>query len=213
MSNYADKWKRSRWQTLTLLAALSASGWSYADKTEVKLYRYTNDQGVKVLGHTLPPQYAQQGYEVLSTKGQVLEVVPAALSKDQIENQAEEQKLREDYISLRKRYSNVDDIERAKNRRLENINTNISIIRGNIGSLNTRIENLMMRAASLERAGKGIPQNLLSELSDLRAEKAVAQSSLENRLNDYRKTSDRFKHEILTFHRGSELLEKNAQVN
>lgn len=61
---------------LAFASALLASTQSFA--AQKLLYRYVNEQGVKVLNHIIPPKYAQNGYEVINESGQVVRVVPPA---------------------------------------------------------------------------------------------------------------------------------------
>jgi len=197
-----NKWKLGlrRYVGVCALVALAPS--VLADNI---LYRYEDDNGVKVLNHTIPPEFAQKGYEVLSIRGQVIEVVAPAPSESEVAQENAERELREQYSILRRRYSTIDDIERAKTRRLDNINTNISILRGNIGSINIRIENAMSKAAEMERAGRKVSSRLLRELSDSKAELMVAESSLALRLNEYENVAKRFEKDALTFAQGSKL--------
>lgn len=169
------------------------------------LYRYENEQGVKVIHHTIPPEFAQQGYEIISSRGQLVRVVPPAPSDSDIVREERERELREQYTILKRRYSSPDDIESAKHRRLKNINTNIAILRSNISGINTRIDNLMSRAADMERAGRKVSQNILQQIKDARAELAVAEGSLAGRLAEYNKVAERFDRDVLTFIEGSKL--------
>ena len=95
-------------------------------------YRYVNEEGVKVLDTSIPPEYVQNGYEILNKNGQVIEVVPPAPSEEEIAEKQTEQEILFHYELLRKRYSNVSSIESARKRKLENLETSISIIKGNI---------------------------------------------------------------------------------
>ncbi len=188
---------------LTIVAGVSAP-LGYA---EDYLYRYENDKGVKVLNHTIPPEYAQKGYDVLSTSGQLIRRVTAAPTDGAIAKENSERMLREKFAVLQRRFSSPRDIEDAKRRRLANINTNISIVRGNLGGINTRIENLMRQAADAERAGRDVPPSLLQQLGDTRAELEVAEASLKARLEEYQVVSDRYDNDLATFAQGSALFE------
>ncbi|MFL0803472.1 MAG: hypothetical protein K6L81_07115 [Agarilytica sp.] len=187
-----------------IFTAGAAAPLSYA---EDYLYRYENDKGVKVLNHTIPPEYAQKGYDVLSTSGQLIRRVTAAPTDGAIAKENSERMLREKFAVLQRRFSSPRDIEDAKRRRLANINTNISIVRGNLGGINTRIENLMRQAADAERAGKAVPPSLLQQLGDARAELEVSEASLKARLEEYQVVSDRYDSDLATFAQGSALFE------
>lgn len=176
------------------------------------LYRYKNDDGVKVINHTIPPEFAQQGYEVLSLTGQLIRRVEAAPTEGELAQEFNDRVIREKYEVLRRRYASANDIEAAKMRRLKNLDTNITIIRGNISSINTQIENLMNQAADAERAGRAVPANLLRQLTDARAELGVAENSLSTRLKEYDNVAARFDKELAAFIKGSELV-ANEKIN
>lgn len=177
------------------------------------LYRYVNKDGVKVLDHSIPPEYAQKGYEVLSASGQLIKKVPAAPTGSELDKEKSEKALLERYAILLRRYSTIGDIERAKMRRLEDISTNILILRGNITSINLRIDELMTKAAKIERSGREVPAQLLVQLSDIRAELSVAQGRLDTRLREHEEVSSRYEQDAVTFTKGSKLLQSNTQLN
>lgn len=190
---------------LLLAGSCLLAGLAPATQAENYLYRYENDAGVKVLNHAIPPEFAQKGYEILSSTGRLVKVVPPAPSDGEVAEETAKRQLREQFEVLKRRYSSTEDIEKAKSRRLENINTNISILRGNIGSINIRIENLMSKAAEQERLGRAVPQDVLQQLTDSRAELTVAEANLQARIDEYKAISERFDKDMLTFQEGSKL--------
>lgn len=176
-------------------------------------YRYLNKDGVKVLNRSIPPEYAQHGYEVLNASGQVIKVVPPRRSDGEIAQEVAKEQLLEKYAELSRRYSSLDDIESAKLRRLKNIETNISILRGNISGLNTQIENLMSKAAEQERAGKDVSQRVLQSLEDARAELSVAEGIMANRTAEYKKVADKFDSDVVLFVKGQALQAHQHSTN
>ncbi len=188
-----------------VLGFVASAAWA-----EDYLYRYENEKGVKVINHTIPPEYAQKGYEVLSSYGSVIKVVDAAPTDGDITKENSERMLREKFSLLKRRYGSIDDIEAAKLRRLKNIDTNISILRGNIGSVNTRIENLMSQAADMERAGRNVPDTLLRQLSDTKAELAVSSAALKARIEEFEEVSQRYDEDMATFIAGKQLIQTGS---
>ncbi|WNO09317.1 hypothetical protein [Teredinibacter sp. KSP-S5-2] len=172
---------------------------------EAYLYRYLNDKGVKEIGHAIPPEYAQNGYEVLNRQGQVIKVVEPAPTNEEIAIKEEQRLAQEQYAILKRRYSSTADIESAKRRKLANLETNIAILRGNINSVQSTIDGLMTKAANIERQGRQIPANILQELTDAKAELTVAQEMLDIRLNEYKEISEKFDKDVAAFIKGAEL--------
>jgi len=189
--------------TLILLCASASAQHVY--------YRYINKEGVKVLDQSIPPEYAQSGYEVLNASGQVVKVVPPAPSEEELERNALERETQEKYARLKRRYSSSEAIESAKQRRLKNIDTNITVLKGNITSLNNHMDELMSQAANAERQGRKVPQHLLDKMQNTRDELAVAKELLGIRKHERQEVIDKFDEDKRWFSRG-EALEKNGNA-
>lgn len=67
--------------TALVLTGLTTTALAADTKTEPagSYYRYRNAEGVKVISHSIPPEFSQSGYEILSATGRVIRVVPPAL--------------------------------------------------------------------------------------------------------------------------------------
>ena len=172
-----------------------------ADKRE--MYRYTNKDGVKVLNYTIPPEYAQGGYEVVNRHGDVVRVVEPGLDALGIEEQrrlsAEKEAEMKWDRDLLKRYSSVADVESAKSRRLAEINTSLAILRGNIVSLDSQIAREQSKAASRERRGQDVPEAILTNIKNFKIERSATERMIENRLSDFNEVASRFDRDIDRF--------------
>jgi len=61
-----------------------------------EVYRYTDENGTVVLNRQgVPPQYVNNGYQVLNDYGRVIKVVPRAPTPEELAEQQAEQKRRE----------------------------------------------------------------------------------------------------------------------
>lgn len=190
----------------TALASVSLSLLTPKVFAEQILYRYVDEQGIKVINYSIPAKYTVEGYEVISPSGQILKVVPPALTAEELEKKGELRKLQQDFALLQRRYASAEDMQAAKLRRLVNINTNISILKGNISGIKTRMANLMSTAADQERSGKQVSAQLLQQLINARAELAVGKSALNRRLEEYKRVSDKFDNDLVTYNRGLTVL-------
>ncbi len=169
-----------------LLAAVLATEVG-ADKV---FYRYKNEQGITVQSDRLPPEVVPRGYQVVSANGDVLKTVSRELSETELELRAEQEARRQREIeeqerirkwdkSLILRYSNVDEIEAAKQRALKEYDTRIGILNGNLMSLKGQIEAEQNDAANYARRGKDIPPALEGRLEALKSEVLYAESSID----------------------------------
>lgn len=153
---------------------------------QLKYYRYINKDGVKVISHNIPPEYAQKGYEVMTHTGQVVEVVPAAPDPEnlqaELEKRAAEREMMAEYQILARRYSDVNEIYAARDRRLAHLDATIAILRSNIGNLRGQVDDLMRKAADAERSGRDVPKQILKNIEEVKAEQATTEAKLQTRV-------------------------------
>jgi predicted RNase H-like nuclease (RuvC/YqgF family) len=178
-----------------LCLALLTSPASHGQEERAAYYRYTNAQGVKVMGHSIPPEFAQRGYEVLGATGRVIKVVPPALTTEDIKALEARRALHEEYTQLARRYSSAKDIDSAKERQLERLDANISLTRSNVNNLKRQIENYSSKAAEFERAAQPVPENLLDSMKKTQQELAVAENLLLIRQQEKQQVVDKFERE------------------
>jgi hypothetical protein len=156
------------------------------------MYRYVNDDGVAVVAYQVPPEHVAKGYEVLSEKGVLIEVVPRTLSdEERASMSAEERRTREAEVererlrawdrSLLIRYSSIEDIEAARDRALRDLRIRVSILKGKQRSLRQQVENYQAEAADQERRGQQVSPGHLEAIESLRAEIAQSERSIVDR--------------------------------
>lgn len=147
---------------------------------QAELYRYVDDKGVVVLNRQgVPPQHIAKGYEVLNDQGRVIRVVPPAPTMEERKRLLEAQARANSDAQLLRLYASVDDVERAKVRKLSELDSVIGITRGNLQSLKTQQENLQSQAADHERAGRAVPEQLLTQIENLSKEQASLRRDIE----------------------------------
>jgi DNA repair exonuclease SbcCD ATPase subunit len=169
-------------------------------------YRYVNDQGVKVMNHSIPPAFVQRGYEILNAQGSVIKVVPPALSESDIKALEARQAVKEEYDQLSRRYSSTQDIENAKLRQLDRLDATIALVRGNINNLKRQIDGIGTKAAEYERAAKPVPASLLDSLAKTKNELATTEKLMVVRLEEKQQVVDKFEREKTIFTQGKELV-------
>lgn len=184
---------------------------------QLKYYRYVNKDGVKVISHNIPSEYAQKGYEVMTHTGQVIEVVPPAPDPDdleaELEKRAAERAMMEEYKVLARRYSEIDDIYAARDRRLAHLDATIAILRSNIGNLRAQIDELMRKAAEAERSGREVPKQILTNIEEIKAEKATTEAKLQTREQERAGIHAEFEGDVELFKQGQALEKSEATKN
>lgn len=189
---------RSLLLVLIACCSLMVSGWvAAADLPTGKVvYRYKNKEGITVLDSSIPPQYVNNGYEILSLSGKVLKVVAPVVqgaegARLQREKAQREERERAD-IQLRRSYSNVADIDAAKTRNLESLRGNISILQANLTSAQTRLQGYQSQAAAIERGGRQLPEDLLKNINSLVQEEKDIQLQIQQREAEYKEVAKKF---------------------
>ena len=136
-----------------------------------ELYRYVDDKGVTVLDRQgVPPEFIGKGYEVLNEQGRVIRVIPPAPSREEMQRQLDEKARASSDAQLLRLYTSVEDVDRALERKLAELDGLIGVARGNQQSLRTQQANLQSQAAESERAGREVPAHLVAQIDNLREE-------------------------------------------
>lgn len=155
----------------TLYLALACANSALAGR----IVCWTNDEGVRECGSSVPPQYIDKRREILNERGMVVHVTPAAKTEEQRaeeerlaklaeqERQREEAKRREDEILL-KTFTTERDVLIARDSKIAAIESVIGITSSNVASLQHDMEEQQRRAANFERRGKPVPDELLEEM-------------------------------------------------
>jgi hypothetical protein len=155
-----------------LLSVGGIAGVHADDSPGIVFYRYVDSRGVTVMDRQVPAEYSGKGYEVLNQRGRVIQVVPPAPTADEMrEAQAAAQaaKAQSDAdAQLLHLYSSVADVDRARTRKLAELDALISVAQGNIQGLTTQQGALQGQAADQERAGRQVSQGLIDQMNDVR---------------------------------------------
>jgi hypothetical protein len=145
----------------------------------VEMYRYVNDKGITVIDRLgVPPQYIGKGYQVLNDQGRVVREVPPAPTAAEIEQRKADAARASSDQQLMRMYTSVEDVDRARDRKLAELDGLASVARGNLQSLKTQQANLQARAADQERAGRQVPDDLVAQLGNLRDDEQRLQQDI-----------------------------------
>lgn len=146
--------------------------------SSAELYKYTNEDGITVLDNYVPARYVKDGYTILSLDGRILEVIPRALTEEELRDRedtlAESQRLareeREKIVAdqnLLVLYSTPEDVERARDTKLRSIEGFIDTQKGNLRRLEGQKRKLEASLADIERVGGTINQDSLDRINTI----------------------------------------------
>ncbi len=156
---------------MAMIGVLSSSAYAEAGK----LYRYNDAQGRVVLNDRIPPELISKGYSILNRNGQVIKVVPRELTEEEITfrdgskgerkqralRAAQQDKADQRLLTI---FSNPEDAERARERKIEALDVIISINKSNVMRLRSEYDVTQEKAAVQERAGKSVAEHLLEKI-------------------------------------------------
>lgn len=145
------------------------------------LYRYRDANGTLVIGASVPPEYVNNGYEILNSSGRVIQVVPRAPTPEEIaareaaeaearRRQELARKQAEEDAQLLRLYGGPEGAIQVRDRRLQELEGIISIKRGNLQVVHGQIEDIQAKAAAFERSGRAVPEDMHTNLQRLRAQ-------------------------------------------
>lgn len=162
-----------------LLAVLTFYG-AFAVAQVQELYRYKDENGTEVINHFIPPKYAQNGYEILNNRGDVIRIIAPAPTQEELSKRH----IIKEFEKLYRRYRSIDEIERAKQRGIVSIESSIAILRSNITMLDDELDGQIERAATAERQGRDVPNHVLELIDSTKVELNITNELLNKRLAD-----------------------------
>jgi len=158
---------------LKLLTALIV-GLTLSFPAMATLYKWVDDNGTTHYGQTIPPEYADKDHEVLNKSGRVIQteevMTPerrrAKEKQDAINRQKTEAALEQQRHdrTLLDTYSNVNEIDMARTRNLQQIDARINAINAYIKSANDNLAALQAEADHYNKAKRKVPYSLRQDL-------------------------------------------------
>jgi len=190
MNNYFDQPGKL---TVGLILILVLSVIPIAASAE--LYKYLNEDGVTVLNNYVPASYVHNGYTILNEDGRVLEVVPRALTAEEIrqreselalsERLAQKQRYQKDADqNLLILYSTPEDVERARDTKLASIEGYIKTQKAHLRRMIGQKHQYEASLADIERTGGTIGEESLDRIRVLEGRMAQINSELEGKRSE-----------------------------
>ena len=172
---------------LAFVLAIAATP-SYAAK---KMYRF-NVNGDVIIKDYVPAEYSHLAYDILNSRGMVighvdraptdeeLQAKRAAEAREQARQQATAERKEEDMRLLRL-YASPNDVERARQRRADEVSSYIGLQRRRITELEEKLSRAETQAANIERKGQEVPADLREEIAVLQGAIRDSQNTIKDR--------------------------------
>lgn len=178
-------------------ACIAATATAADSKGNVKVfYRYTNEQGTKVIAQAIPPQYVRAGYDIITASGDVIKTVAPSPSEEDMQRvnkeKADARAQAKADLQLHRSYSNVSDIDAAKARNLLELNNNINILQTNLVSVKAQLKDQEAHAAAMERSGRKASDEVLNNIKTLRSEEKDVALQIKQREQELKEAADKY---------------------
>lgn len=154
-----------------------------------KLYKWVDDNGTTHYGETIPPEYANKDRVELNKEGRVIKNDEVITPERRLAKEQEGAKKREDAAAaleqqrhdrtLINTYSNVQEIELARSRSMQQVDARINVLNSSVKAANDKILALQKEADNDTKANRKIPDSLQEDLRDVQARLTKLQQDLE----------------------------------
>lgn len=157
-----------------------------------KLYKWVDKKGITHYGETIPPEYADRDRAELNQTGRTTKLieVPTAAERKAQERANEKKRADEKAAIENKRrdktlistYSNSGEIDLARNRSLQQVNSRINNHASQLKMANNNLLELQKESEGYTKANKQIPATLRDDLKDTQARVGRLQVNLDKSL-------------------------------
>ncbi|MFT7387775.1 MAG: cell fate (sporulation/competence/biofilm development) regulator YmcA (YheA/YmcA/DUF963 family) [Candidatus Endobugula sp.] len=172
-------------------------------QAEDRLFRYKNDQGSPVVSDSISPYYAAKGYEVIGSRGTVLEIIPRELSPEKKIQQRKDRQIQATLDAwdeeLTSRYHSVEDIQSTQARRLKGIDNSITSLKLTLENISDTKKYYQSEAAANERQGEVVATDTLTSMARLQKDRGFIQKEIDKRQASREKIIEEFKKDIERF--------------
>ena len=191
---------------LILLTAFAATS-SYAEQ---RTYKWVDADGNVTYSNRMPPESSKHERKVINKRGRVVKIYSAPLTE---EEKIEQQRLAELAAKKKERarkraihdrsllatYSNVKDMEKARDDKISLINSLMNLTNSRVKSMQQRLLTLSEEAAQYERSGQELPFTLHSQITNLRDQIAHNKQFSKDKLTEIDEVKHQFDVDIARF--------------
>ena len=140
---------------------------------------WTNTDGVRECGYSVPPEYSQQRIDIMNERGIKVDVKEAAKTKEQLEEDARLAKIKQEELQrqaearlrdtiLLNSFTTERDIKISYDDKIEVVNGIVEITNSSTRILQQKLQAVEKKAANYERAGETTPKDVLNQINSLK---------------------------------------------
>jgi len=189
-----------------MIAGLSGIG----SIAEAKIKCWKNNESVRECGNSVPPEFAQQGHDEVSSRGVRLDSTVRAKSLEELQAeratakaQAEAEVRRREQAAkdrvLLDTFSSDDDMLLARDGQIMHLESQIKLTESHTNKLNNGLEELIQDAADHERRGDEPPEKLVGDIDSLREQISDNQTFIKTKQTERVELMRKFEADIARF--------------
>jgi hypothetical protein len=189
--------------TKTRLMVALVLGLTFSLPASAKLYKWVDNDGVTHYGETIPPEFADKDRSELNKSGRVIKQQTILTPEErQTKKEADAKKRADENAALEKKrhdqtlistYSSGKEIDLARDRSVQQINSHINNINSQLKLINETLNGLQKESDGYTKAKKPIPPSLQEDLRESLARQEKLKQTLEKIEADKSSTEARFK--------------------
>lgn len=179
-----------------------------------KLYKWVDEEGNVHYGDKLPPEQVEKQHQQLNKRGQKVDEVGRAKSKEELEAErqaqtAEEQRRQQERVleaaQARKDQILLDtftaerDILIMRDDRVGAVDSNIKITESYNQQIQNQMQNTQVQIDRIEKAGNPVPANLLKKMQNLEGQLEQNNAFIERKQKERAQLIEQFKKDLRRF--------------
>lgn len=152
---------------------------SFSVSVQARIKCWTNNEGIRECGTSVPPEYAQKSHQEITKHGTVAKEKERTKTLEEIAEQerlaaiaAEKQKAVDEQAKhdriLLDTFTTVDDIEMSRDGKIGVIESAITLSKKRNEKIQQDLDNRIQAAAKAERSGQTPDEDLIKDIEDLR---------------------------------------------
>lgn len=175
-----------------------------------KMYKWVDEKGNTYFSDQVPPKHSQLRRETLSKQGRVVEITDKAKTRSEEAldhllaalKQAQEKVINQQMYhdkALRVTYNKLEDLQNSYNAKLQELETEQKLTISNLKRLDNQLETQHRQAATHERNGEKIPQQLLNEIKVTEKESQLTYVKISQHIEKKNKVVEQFNSDIARY--------------
>jgi Domain of unknown function (DUF4124) len=175
-----------------------------------KMYKWVDDKGNTFFSDQVPPKHSQYRRESLGKQGRVVGVTERAKTKSEEAldrlltalKEAQEKVIAQQMFhdkALRITYNKLEDLQNTYDATLQELETEQKLTISNLKRLDNQLETQHREAATHERNGEKIPQQLLNEIKATEKESQLTYVKISQHIEKKNKVVEQFNSDIARY--------------